>query len=55
VGEEKKFMNKKENILNAWITIEQLSEGSIDKKDKKLKTLPTKPNEWFNFFFRVSK
>lgn len=50
MGEEKKFMNKKENILNAWITIEQLSEGSIDKKDKKLKTLPTKPNEWFNFF-----
>lgn len=31
------MMNNKESVLNAWITIEQLSEGSIDKKDKDLK------------------
>lgn len=43
-------MNKKDNILNAWIMIEQLSEGSIDKKDKKLKILDTKATDWFMFF-----
>lgn len=42
-------MNKKEDILNAWITIEQLSEGSINKKDKNLKRIHTEPNDWFIF------
>lgn len=28
-------MNKKEDILNAWITIEQLSEGNLDKSLRK--------------------
>ena len=43
-------MNKKEDILNAWITIEQLSEGSINKKEKILKTLNHFEEDWQNFF-----
>src|SRR5699024_2821083 len=43
-------MNKKENILDAWITIEQLSEGSIDKADKNLKRIFDKPDDWHEFF-----
>ncbi|QLY81792.1 DEAD/DEAH box helicase [Clostridium intestinale] len=43
-------MNKKEDILNAWITIEQLSEGSINKKDKSLKVLHTKNENWKEYF-----
>lgn len=43
-------MNKKENVLNAWITIEQLSEGTINKKDKWLKQIDIEPNDWFTFF-----
>lgn len=34
-------MNGRKDILSAWITIEQLSEGSINKKDKALKPLHT--------------
>jgi hypothetical protein len=43
-------VNKREDILNAWITIEQLSEGSINKKDKLLKPLHTKEEDWKKFF-----
>jgi superfamily I DNA and/or RNA helicase len=43
-------MNKKEDILNAWITIEQLSEGSINKKDKLLKSLHTMEDNWRKYF-----
>ncbi|CAG9623147.1 AAA domain-containing protein [Sutcliffiella rhizosphaerae] len=43
-------MNRKEDILNAWITIEQLSEGSINKKDKSLKTIKRMEEEWDKFF-----
>lgn len=43
-------MNKKENILDAWITIEQLSEGSIDKADKNLKKVFDKPDDWQEFY-----
>jgi superfamily I DNA and/or RNA helicase len=43
-------MNKKEDILNAWITIEQLSEGSINKKDISLKPLYTMEENWQKFF-----
>lgn len=42
-------MNKKKDILNAWITIEQLSEGSI-KKEKPLKLLHTMEEDWNTFF-----
>ena len=35
-------MNTKENILKAWITIEQLSEGSIKKKDESLLSIDAK-------------
>lgn len=44
-------MNKREDILNAWITIEQLSEGSINKKDKLLKSLYAIEESWQEFFF----
>lgn len=43
-------MNKKEDILNAWITIEQLSEGLINKKDISLKPLYTMEENWQKFF-----
>lgn len=43
-------MNKKEDVLNAWITIEQLSEGTINKKEKWLKQIDIEPNDWFTFF-----
>ncbi|MFE3577456.1 AAA domain-containing protein [Lysinibacillus sp. NPDC059133] len=44
-------MNGRKDILNAWITIEQLSEGSINKKDKSLKPLHTTKEEDWNKFF----
>ncbi|MGE9879529.1 AAA domain-containing protein [Bacillus velezensis] len=43
-------MNGRKDILNAWITIEQLSEGSINKKDKALKTLHAVEKDWSKFF-----
>ncbi len=43
-------MNGRKDILNAWITIEQLSEGSINKKDKALKPLHTVEKDWNKFF-----
>uniref|UniRef100_A0AAE9PS17 Uncharacterized protein n=1 Tax=Paenibacillus polymyxa TaxID=1406 RepID=A0AAE9PS17_PAEPO len=43
-------MNKRQDILNAWITIEQLSEGSINKKDKSLKLIHTMEEDWNQFF-----
>ena len=30
------MMSKKENILNAWIKVEQLSEGNINLKEKNI-------------------
>jgi len=39
-------MNKKEDILNAWIVIEQLSEGSIKKNDKKFKIFDEKTSDF---------
>ncbi|WP_198671272.1 AAA domain-containing protein [Paraliobacillus sp. X-1268] len=43
-------MNSREDILSAWITIEQLSEGSINKKDIQLKPLHTNEEDWNKFF-----
>ncbi|KAF6621543.1 putative nucleic acid-binding Zn-ribbon protein [Paenibacillus jamilae] len=43
-------MNKRQDILNAWITIEQLSEGSINRKDKSLKLIHTMEEDWNQFF-----
>ncbi|MGN2274789.1 AAA domain-containing protein [Priestia megaterium] len=43
-------MNARKDILNAWITIEQLSEGSINKQDKSLKPLHTVEEDWNKFF-----
>lgn len=43
-------MNNRKDILNAWITIEQLSEGSISRKDKSLKPLHTMEEDWNKFF-----
>lgn len=51
-------MNKTENILNAWITIEQLSEGDIDKKDKALKPLKyvvNNENNYKDYFLEFMK
>ncbi|GIN72400.1 ATPase [Bacillus sp. J14TS2] len=43
-------MNERKDILDAWITIEQLSEGSINKKDKSLRPLHTVEEDWNTFF-----
>jgi adenylate kinase family enzyme len=43
-------MNKRNDILNAWITIEQLSEGSIKRKDNSLELLHTMEEDWNKFF-----
>lgn len=39
-------MNEKNNILDSWITIEQLSEGTINKVEKKLLKLSSTPDSW---------
>src|SRR5690625_5939337 len=44
------YVNKKENILDAWITVEQLSEGSIDKSDKALKRVLDQPDDWYEYY-----
>jgi len=43
-------MNKKEDVLNAWITIEQLSEGSIKKNDIKFKSFDETKNDYHSLF-----
>lgn len=43
-------MNRKEDILNTWIVVEQLSEGSIKKGNKELRPLKTETNDWATFF-----
>lgn len=43
-------MNKRNDILNAWITVEQLSEGSIKSKDSSLERLHTLEEDWDKFF-----
>lgn len=44
------MMNKKENILNAWIMIEHLSEGSIKKTDLTLQPFQTQATDLHTFF-----
>ncbi|WP_431028499.1 DEAD/DEAH box helicase [Lysinibacillus sp. LZ02] len=44
-------MNCRNDILSAWIMIEQLSEGSIKKNDKLLKPLHTTKDEYWDRFF----
>lgn len=43
-------MNNRKDILNAWITIEHLSEGSINREDKSLKILDSMKEDWDKFF-----
>lgn len=43
-------MNRYEDILDAWITIEQLSEGSINRKDSMYQLLHEKQADWKKFF-----
>ncbi|MDZ5711340.1 DEAD/DEAH box helicase [Jeotgalibacillus haloalkalitolerans] len=43
-------MNKINDILDAWITIEQLSEGSINRKDTSLKPLKSLDENWHGYF-----
>lgn len=38
-------MNGKENILNAWIMVEHLSEGDINVRDQSLKMFENLENE----------
>ncbi|MED4129959.1 DEAD/DEAH box helicase [Shouchella miscanthi] len=45
-------MNKRNDILDAWIMVEQLSEGSMNKKDSSLVPLRTQEEDWHSFFLR---
>ena len=40
------FMNTKENILDAWIVVENLSEGSIDTGEQGMMTLDRETENW---------
>ncbi|MDM8213570.1 AAA domain-containing protein [Enterococcus hirae] len=44
-------MNNKTDILNAWITIEQLSEGAISKTDKNLRKFSAQQSDEFSEMF----
>jgi superfamily I DNA and/or RNA helicase len=43
-------MYRKEDILNAWIMIERLSEGSTSRNDRKLKPLEPASDGWHAYF-----
>lgn len=43
-------MSKRDDILNAWITIEQLSEGTIRKSATSLKAIYKEEEDWYSFF-----
>lgn len=43
-------MNEKENILNAWIMVEKLSEGSINLKDQGMRTFDEQVSDWEKMF-----
>ena len=47
-------MIPKENILNAWIMCEHLSEGNINLKDKKIRSFTElNNNNYYDFFLRL--
>ena len=47
-------MIPKENILNAWIMCEHLSEGNINLKDKKIKSFTELiNNNYYDFILRL--
>ncbi|MFQ6323322.1 AAA domain-containing protein [Lactococcus garvieae] len=47
------MMNQKNNILDAWILIEQLSEGDIKLKDKRLRTISEGERSFQQLFAKV--
>ncbi|WP_432702537.1 AAA domain-containing protein [Lysinibacillus sphaericus] len=44
------MVNKNHSVLDAWITVEQLSEGSISRKDKSYNLLYRPVQDWKQFF-----
>jgi len=44
-------MNHYKNVLDSWITIEQLSEGSINKKDRTYQQLYKQQYDWKQFYW----
>lgn len=49
------MMSKKENILNAWIKVEQLSEGNINLKEKNIHECNLKNIDWKHYFLDFMK
>ena len=49
------MMSKKENILNAWIKVEQLSEGNINLKEKNIHEYNLKNIDWKHYFLDFMK
>ena len=51
IKEMEKEMNTKENILEAWIMVEHLSEGDIRLKDKNIKMIEfPRDNDFYSLF-----
>ena len=48
-------MSKKEDILNAWIKVEQLSEGNINLKEKNIHECNFKNIDWKHHFLDFMK
>ena len=49
-------MIPKENILNAWIMCEHLSEGNMNLKDKKIRSFTELiNNNYYDFFLRLNQ
>ena len=49
------MISKKEDILNAWIKVEQLSEGNINLKEKNIHEYNLKNIDWKHYFLDFMK
>ncbi len=46
-------MSIKEDIMNAWITIEKLSEGEINIKENDNKKINLASDDWYTYFLKI--
>lgn len=49
------LVNKYGDILDSWITIEQFTEGTINKKDRAIQQLFKKEQDWKSYFLNYIK
>ena len=48
-------MSRKENILNAWIMVEHLTEGNINIRDKSIKSFDGKTDFYSMFAQKIQE